>query len=171
MIRPHAQPPPTPTEPRWEDNAACRTADPEIFFPDKGGSTREAKAICATCPVATQCADYALEHDERFGIWGGLSKRERRRLRDRGITGDQLHAAVNQARQRTLERIANAIPKAPRREATCGTRSGLQAHQRRGDEPCTACVEAERDYQRQRHRQRTARTPRHLTVFEEARGA
>jgi WhiB family redox-sensing transcriptional regulator len=61
--------------------AECLQADPETFFPEKGGSTREAKRICAQCTVREQCLDYALEHDERFGIWGGLSERERRRLR------------------------------------------------------------------------------------------
>ena len=56
-------------------------ADPEAFFPEKGGSTREAKRICAACPVRDDCLQYALENDERFGIWGGLSERERRRAK------------------------------------------------------------------------------------------
>ncbi|MDU5308733.1 MAG: WhiB family transcriptional regulator, partial [Varibaculum cambriense] len=47
----------------------------------KGGSTREAKAVCELCEVRDECLSYALENDERFGIWGGLSERERRRLR------------------------------------------------------------------------------------------
>jgi len=66
--------------PPWMDQGLCAQADPEAFFPDKGGSTREAKAICARCPVAAECLDHALEHQERFGIWGGLSERERRRI-------------------------------------------------------------------------------------------
>lgn len=65
----------------WMVDARCLDADPEAFFPEKGGSTREAKRICADCPVAEPCLEYALEHDERFGIWGGLSERERRRAR------------------------------------------------------------------------------------------
>ncbi|MCW2288808.1 transcription factor WhiB [Leucobacter luti] len=65
----------------WQTDALCAQTDPEAFFPEKGGSTREAKRICDTCEVRSECLDYALENDERFGIWGGLSERERRRLR------------------------------------------------------------------------------------------
>jgi WhiB family redox-sensing transcriptional regulator len=65
----------------WQERALCAQTDPEAFFPEKGGSTREAKKICEVCPVREQCLAYALEHDERFGIWGGLSERERRRLK------------------------------------------------------------------------------------------
>lgn len=68
-------------EPEWQERALCAQTDPEAFFPEKGGSTREAKRICAGCEVRAECLDYALAHDERFGIWGGLSERERRRLR------------------------------------------------------------------------------------------
>jgi len=65
----------------WQERALCAQTDPEAFFPEKGGSTREAKRICSGCDVKAECLDYALGHDERFGIWGGLSERERRRLR------------------------------------------------------------------------------------------
>jgi WhiB family redox-sensing transcriptional regulator len=66
---------------RWQENALCAQTDPEAFFPEKGGSTREAKRICTTCAVRSECLEYALGNDERFGIWGGLSERERRRLK------------------------------------------------------------------------------------------
>ncbi len=65
----------------WQDRALCAQTDPEAFFPEKGGSTREAKKVCRSCEVRAECLEYALEHDERFGIWGGLSERERRRLK------------------------------------------------------------------------------------------
>jgi WhiB family redox-sensing transcriptional regulator len=65
----------------WQADALCAQTDPEAFFPEKGGSTREAKKICTTCEVKAQCLQYALQNDERFGIWGGLSERERRKLR------------------------------------------------------------------------------------------
>lgn len=71
-------------EDQWQERALCAQTDPEAFFPEKGGSTREAKRICQGCEVRDACLDYALAHDERFGIWGGLSERERRRLK-RGI--------------------------------------------------------------------------------------
>jgi WhiB family transcriptional regulator, redox-sensing transcriptional regulator len=69
---------------QWQENALCAQTDPEAFFPEKGGSTREAKRICMGCEVRDRCLEYALANDERFGIWGGLSERERRRLK-RGI--------------------------------------------------------------------------------------
>lgn len=65
----------------WATEAKCLNADPDVFFPEKGGSTREAKRICAECTVRVACLEYALEHDERFGIWGGMSERERRKLK------------------------------------------------------------------------------------------
>ena len=65
----------------WQDRALCAQTDPEAFFPEKGGSTREAKRVCRSCEVRAECLEYALEHDERFGIWGGMSERERRRLK------------------------------------------------------------------------------------------
>lgn len=68
-------------EPDWQEKALCAQTDPEAFFPEKGGSTREAKRICGGCDVRAECLEYALAQDERFGIWGGLSERERRRLR------------------------------------------------------------------------------------------
>jgi WhiB family transcriptional regulator, redox-sensing transcriptional regulator len=69
----------------WQEQALCAETDPEAFFPEKGGSTREAKKICTGCEVKAQCLEYALANDERFGIWGGLSERERRRLRRRAV--------------------------------------------------------------------------------------
>ena len=67
----------------WQSDSLCAQTDPEAFFPEKGGSTRDAKKICASCEVRVHCLEYALENDERFGIWGGLSERERRKLRKR----------------------------------------------------------------------------------------
>jgi WhiB family redox-sensing transcriptional regulator len=74
-----------PAELEWQERALCAQTDPEAFFPEKGGSTREAKRVCLSCEVRVQCLDYALENDERFGIWGGLSERERRRVKKRAV--------------------------------------------------------------------------------------
>lgn len=72
----------------WMAKSLCVQTDPEAFFPEKGGSTREAKAICASCEVRRECLEYAIANDERYGIWGGLSDRERRRYkRDEGLSG------------------------------------------------------------------------------------
>ena len=75
----------TEDEQEWQERALCAQTDPEAFFPEKGGSTREAKQICNSCEVRSECLEYALGHDERFGIWGGLSERERRRLKRRAV--------------------------------------------------------------------------------------
>ena len=72
---------PVEAELSWQERALCAQTDPESFFPEKGGSTREAKRVCTGCEVRPECLEYALGHDERFGIWGGLSERERRRLK------------------------------------------------------------------------------------------
>jgi len=69
----------------WQERALCAQTDPESFFPEKGGSTREAKKVCTGCDVKGDCLEYALAHDERFGIWGGLSERERRRLKKQAV--------------------------------------------------------------------------------------
>jgi WhiB family redox-sensing transcriptional regulator len=78
--RPRESLPFDPAELEWRDRALCAQTDPESFFPEKGGSTREAKQVCMGCEVRSPCLEYALEHQERFGIWGGLSERERRKL-------------------------------------------------------------------------------------------
>jgi WhiB family transcriptional regulator, redox-sensing transcriptional regulator len=84
----------------WQDAALCAETDPEAFFPEKGGSTLPAKQVCRNCEVRAECLDYALKHEDisGFGIWGGLSERQRRRLkrdrvapssRFRGVTWDK----------------------------------------------------------------------------------
>ncbi|MEO8827684.1 WhiB family transcriptional regulator [Lapillicoccus sp.] len=69
----------------WQERSLCAQTDPEAFFPEKGGSTREAKKVCIGCEVRAECLEYALAKDERFGIWGGLSERERRKLKKRAV--------------------------------------------------------------------------------------
>ena len=65
----------------WQDDALCAQTDPELHFPEKGGSTRAAKRVCQACDVRAECLEYAVTHQERFGIWGGFSERERRQLK------------------------------------------------------------------------------------------
>jgi len=65
----------------WQEAGLCAQTDPEVFFPEKGGSSKPARFVCQSCEVRQQCLDSALANDERFGIWGGLSERERRRLK------------------------------------------------------------------------------------------
>jgi len=65
----------------WKSRANCMGVDPDLFFPERGMSTREAKEVCRGCVVREDCLEYALANGEKFGIWGGLSERERRRIR------------------------------------------------------------------------------------------
>ena len=66
--------------PDWRKDALCAETDPEVFFPEKGGSARWAKSICAVCDVREQCLAEALVNGERYGIWGGVTERDRRKL-------------------------------------------------------------------------------------------
>ncbi|MDY7105721.1 MAG: WhiB family transcriptional regulator [Actinomycetota bacterium] len=65
----------------WQSYANCLGVDPDLFFPERGASTREAKEVCRGCVVREQCLEFALSNGEKFGIWGGMSERERRRIR------------------------------------------------------------------------------------------
>lgn len=71
----------------WQERGICNQTDPEIFFPKKGGDAAlvaAAKRVCMSCEVRVECLNYALDNDERFGIFGGLTERQRRRItRDR----------------------------------------------------------------------------------------
>ena len=70
-----------PLDKTWQDYSNCLGVDPDLFFPERGASTREAKEVCRGCVVREDCLEYALNNGEKFGIWGGMSERERRRIR------------------------------------------------------------------------------------------
>ncbi|MFD7136128.1 WhiB family transcriptional regulator [Streptomyces sp. NPDC059894] len=65
----------------WQREALCAQTGADFFFPEPGSSVREAKRICALCDMRPACLEYALANDERFGVWGGLSEKERLQLR------------------------------------------------------------------------------------------
>ncbi len=67
--------------PGWQSRANCMGVDPDLFFPERGSSTREAKEVCRGCVVRVDCLEFAIANGEKFGIWGGMSERERRRVR------------------------------------------------------------------------------------------
>lgn len=67
----------------WKADAACRTLDTGLFFPDAEAETGAALAVCAECPVREACLDFALRTRQNDGVWGGHTESERRRLRRR----------------------------------------------------------------------------------------
>lgn len=100
----------------WQDQAACRTENPELFYAEHPGPRQEAAAaICAACPVTSQCLQYAQATDERWGMWGGLTPAERREL----------------ARAPAPRRWADPEP--------CGTLAAYKRHQRHGEPVDDAC--------------------------------
>ena len=79
----------------WQDEGNCLGADPDLFFPSPGDSLKAAKAVCNSCVVRAECLEYALENGEKYGIWGGMSERERRRIRrQRAIARNTGQAAI-----------------------------------------------------------------------------
>jgi WhiB family redox-sensing transcriptional regulator len=65
----------------WRDRAACRRDNTNHWFADETArSARYAKSVCSTCPVQTECLEYAIENDIPFGIWGAKTPRERSML-------------------------------------------------------------------------------------------
>lgn len=113
--------------PEWMALAECRGMDPELFHPGWGESVSEAREVCRRCEVQAECLAYAVNNAERFGVWGGKSERERRSIR---------------------RRLAG---KPPRPTIEHGTARGYWQHRNDGDMPaCGPCVEAYREYDRQR---------------------
>ena len=96
-------------------NAACRHQPTDLFFPERGVSSAEAKAICAACPVKLDCLEYSLEIPQLLGVWAGLSVRERRAIR---------------------------LGRRPRPYIRHGTETGYKQHRKVGEEACQACKQA-----------------------------
>lgn len=71
---------PLPRPEHWTELALCAEVGSDFWYPEKGGSTREPKQICRSCPVQPECLEYALENCERFGVWGGTTERQRRAI-------------------------------------------------------------------------------------------
>ena len=74
----------------WMGRGNCAGMNPDLFFPARGEASAPAKAVCAPCEVKERCLNYAIEGGERFGVWGGMSERERRRVR-RGRQEENKH--------------------------------------------------------------------------------
>jgi WhiB family redox-sensing transcriptional regulator len=72
-----------PVELEWQRDALCSQTDPEAFYPDKGSSPSAAKTVCMACPVRQACLDWAIDTYEPFGVWGGMTERQRKNERGR----------------------------------------------------------------------------------------
>ena len=118
---------PTP----WMADAACYGKDTRLWFPERGESGAEAIAICRACPVRIDCLDHAMTHRETRGIWGGLSDKQRRRVRR---VRAQSRREAGEAQQ--YQRPAAGPTKGH------GTDARYRAHLRRGETPCPACTAA-----------------------------
>lgn len=133
----------------WRDSAACLGLAPDLFFPEKAAESssqaQAAKAVCADCPVRLECAEDAVETRAGFGVWGGLSPKERRqwaRARRRDPDAPLPPIVVKEPAETVFRQI---------RVAQHGTRAKYVAGCR-----CDLCREAQRFYDRQRANKRSA---------------
>ena len=93
----------------WSLAASCDTADPDLFFPQPGADTSYARSICKACPVRRHCLDYALETKQKFGIWGGMTEAQRRRLRREDITANHPARPGSQRRAQVAAPLAEPV--------------------------------------------------------------
>ncbi len=101
----------------WQERAACADVDVELFFPVKEADPAlEAKEVCARCPVLAECLDESLAKRHAYGVWGGLTERERRSL---------LRKTTGTGRTAT--------------ETQHGTSAMYRKHYRNGEKPCEPC--------------------------------
>lgn len=121
----HERPRPDPDA--WRTQAACKSHDPDLWFPDVGHNGNAGRAICRTCPVADACLNDALQHPHLTGIFADTDDRQRRALRrQRGIAANR------------------------RQPIRHGIERGYRAHLRRGEPACEGCLEAAREARRRR---------------------
>lgn len=76
--------------PAWMTRASCAEISADLWYPEKGANqyVSNVKAVCGGCPVRSQCLEHALAIGENDGIWGGLTVKERRKLRDERAQGE-----------------------------------------------------------------------------------
>lgn len=151
------------TQPPWFRLGLCSQADPDAWFPEKGGSAQAAREICAACPVRDLCHQYALARPELEGIWGGHTEHERikERARQRKATPDGRAPFEGDRGGRTFTGVHGRYGA-----------GGAVMHRRLGEQPCNLCAEAENVYGQEK-RARRPRGPRGGRTQEKraARGA
>ncbi|MEZ0366788.1 WhiB family transcriptional regulator [Mycobacterium sp. pUA109] len=120
----------------WRSRAACLGHDPDLWFPQPSERPHEAIAICRTCPVIAECADFARRTVQLHGVWGGRAR----------------HKLTNERVGRPVGRL---------KPIEHGTYNGYHAHYRRGEEACDPCKRA--NTQRSRRLNAAAQRPRRAT--------
>ena len=118
------------TFPRFDGDALCSEVDPERMFPEVGERAEAAKSICRRCAVTDQCLQWALDNDERWGVWGGMTEEERAKLRKR------------------------PRPSHYQQERVHGNEAGEAQHRRRGEPVCDRCKIGVREQRERRERRR-----------------
>jgi len=94
----------------WQHGALCAQISPEPFFPERGGSTKDAKKICDLCEVKEECLEYALENKQRYGIWGGKSERQLRKILKQREK-DKIAQAEREKKEKRDRHIADVMAK------------------------------------------------------------
>lgn len=134
------------TEPAydWRQDAACRSEDPDLMYPNPTDvlGIADAKQVCRTCPVLWDCRGWALQLPELYGVWGGLSEADR----------DQLLG-------RRRKRDPDAPKPAPRPPARCGTEAGYRRHTRQKTAVCGPCQVARSVARAKRRRAKQQKAP------------
>ena len=120
----------------WRNLAACRGLDPDLFFAERGDTltVRNARAVCAGCPVAAECLEYAIANDETVGMWGGLC-------------GDEL---IREERRRRAGGRKGPKPGTLYKPIEHGTDAAYHRHRAHGTTPCQPCREAHAAYEAER---------------------
>lgn len=93
----------------WPAHSACRGVDPDRLFV-QGAAQNRAKAICAGCPVRSECLADSLDNQIEFGVWGGMTERERRALLRRRPEIQSWSELLQSARNRHQETVAVVVP-------------------------------------------------------------
>lgn len=148
----------------WQPQGLCRDEDPEIFFVDPGQPAVDAKAICVRCPVISECLEWAIETRQHYGVWGGMTQRERESVR-RGKKVATIKIC-GQCQESFIPKNINQVwcSKRCRRRRDYELRhkpiEQIKHHDRRGYQAgcrCPECVADHSEYQNNWRTQRRAR--------------
>ncbi|MHA4774731.1 WhiB family transcriptional regulator [Streptomyces sp. MSC1_001] len=134
------------TDTAWQLDGLCNQTNPDAFFPERGSTPAAAKAVCMGCPVRTVCLEYALDRNERYGVWGGMDADERRNLRRRRIAQASKLSPIPAPAPVAVPAVAKVHPsyRGGTPPAQCGTESAYRRHKRNGEQIDDACAIAHR---------------------------